>query len=145
MIMIEQKVEQAEDLSGLSRDVVTLNWEDRRKSRQRLTTRDGLELALALPTGSILEDGDIIYLDNDRYVAVEAAREEVLCIYPERCEDYALAAYEIGNRHLPLSIACDLLSTPLEPMLEAHLKKRGIRCERRLIPFEPVRKGHSHG
>lgn len=145
MILIENKMERAADLSGLDRDVVTLGWEDRRKSRQRLTTRNGLELALALPTGSILEDGDIIYLDGQRYVMIEAAREDGLCIYPERPEDYALAAYEIGNRHLPLSIARDSLSTLLEPLIETHLKKQGIRCERRLIPFEPIRKGHSHG
>jgi urease accessory protein len=145
MILIEQKVEMSTALSGLSRDIVTMTWEERRKSRQKLTTRDGLELALALPTGSILENGDIIYLDNDRYVAVEAAEEDVLCIRPERLEDYVLAAYEIGNRHLPLSIAHSLLSTLYEPLLEAHFKKHGIECERRQIPFEPVvRRGHAH-
>ena len=145
MIVIEQKQKRPQNLEGLYRDSVTLAWEDRRKSRQKLTTRSGLEIALALPTGSILEDGDVIYLDKERYVVVEAALEEVLCVYPARPEDYALAAYEIGNRHLPLSIARDFLCTPFEPMLEAHLKKHGLRCECRSMPFEPIRKGHSHG
>ena len=40
-------------------DLVALNWEDRQRSRQRITTLAGREIGLALPTGSILTPGDI--------------------------------------------------------------------------------------
>lgn len=144
-IIVERKPDPAADLAGLRREVAVLDWEERRKSRQRLTTRSGLEIALALPTGSILEDGEIVYRDGERYVAIEAASEDVLCIYPESRQQSALAAYEIGNRHMPISISRGVLSTMLDPLLESHFKKNGIRCERRRVPFEPIRKNHSHG
>lgn len=145
MILIERKRGKTSDISGLDRDTISLGWEERRKSRQKLTTHSGMPIALALPTGSILEDGEIIYQDAERYVAVEAAPEDVLCLYPEHPEDYALAAYEIGNRHMPLSVGHGRLMTVYEPLLAGHFEKRGIRCEHLCIPFEPVKKGHSHG
>lgn len=145
MILIEHKSDGPLDLSGLERDTVTLDWGERRKARQKVTSASGVELALALPTGSILEEGEIIHRNGTSYVVVEAAKEDVLYLYPEHAEDYALIAYEIGNRHLPLSISGSWLATPFEPHLEDHFRRQGIRCECRQAPFEPIRKGHSHG
>ena len=41
-------------------DTVTLTWDGRQKSRQRLRTAQGQELALALPTGTRLQAGDLL-------------------------------------------------------------------------------------
>ena len=40
-----------------SRDTLRLTWEERRWTRKRVTTTGGREVALALPTGSVLEPG----------------------------------------------------------------------------------------
>jgi len=46
------KAEAKQDRSVI--DTVALTWEERQKSRQRLRTTQGQELALALPTGTRL-------------------------------------------------------------------------------------------
>lgn len=144
MILIDVKFEGHPDVEGLERDVVTMTWEERRKSRQRVTTAKGVEIAIGLPTGSVLEHGEIIYRDGERYIAVEAAEEEVLCIFSEDPSEAALAAYEIGNRHLPIAVSPQLLMTPFDPLLEIRFTRMGMRCERRCTPFEPARRGHAH-
>lgn len=145
MILVEKKMESPGDLEGLERDTVTLDWEGRRRSRQRVVTGRGLEMVLAFPTGTLLDPGDLLYADERRYVAVEAALEEVLCVCPRDSRESALLAYEIGNRHMPLSIRGDCLLTPYDRLLEESLRKQGVPNRRERAPFEPVRKGHDHG
>jgi urease accessory protein len=146
MILIEQKIKLTDlhHLDGLERDTIVLRWEERRKSRQRLVSERGTEIALALPTGTILKDGDILYLDDRCYVTVEEAKEDVIVISPEDMAEGAAIAYEIGNRHLPISIENGTIVTPQNLQMEEFLKKRAIRYQLRKESFEPTRKGHSH-
>ena len=131
-------------LHGLERDALVLGWEERRKPRQRLTTQKGAEIALALPTGTILREGDILYIDDHSYITIEDAKEDVIVIYPEDMEQGATIAYEMGNRHLPVSIGRGHMMTPHNPHLEEFLRKGLIRHQLRKGSFEPTRKGHSH-
>src|SRR5437870_8271762 len=62
------------ELAGLERDVLVLTAEERRWGRRRVTTRAGRALALALPTGSVLVPGDVLYVGPGWYVAVEIGR-----------------------------------------------------------------------
>ncbi len=146
MTLIERKIKITDlhHLDGLERDTIVLGWEDRRKPRQRLTTKKGTEIALAFSTGTILRDGDILYMDDRCYIAVEAAKEEVIVIYPEDMEEGAIIAYELGNRHLPLSIGKETIMTPENSQIEEFLRKGLIRHQLRKERFEPTRKGHSH-
>jgi len=146
MVLIEQKIKIADlhHLDGLERDTIVLGWEERRKPRQRLMTERGTEIALAFSTGTILRDGDILYLDDHCYIAVEAAKEDVIVIYPQDMGEGAAIAYEIGNRHLPISIGKGNIVTPQNPQMEEFLKKTAIRYQLRKESFEPTRKGHPH-
>jgi len=145
MILIETKPEGPVNTEGLVRDVVVMNWEERRKSRQRLTTAGGIQIALGLPTGSTLEDGEILYMDEERYIIVQAAKEDVLCVFPGDPAEFACTAYEIGNRHLPIAICLHSVMTIFDELLESKFKKVGLRCERGHMPFEPIQRGHAHG
>jgi len=146
MKLIEQKIDVTDGvhLDGLERDTIVLGWEERRKTRQRLTTKKGTEIALALSTGTILTDGDILYMDDRCYIAVEAAKEDVIVIYPEDVEEGAVIAYELGNRHLPVSIGKENIVTLQNPQMEEFLGKTAIRHQLQKESFEPTRKGHSH-
>ena len=59
MIIIKRKITGVGSLEGLERDTVVLNWEDRRRSRQRIRTTKGVELGIALHTGTVMQDGDL--------------------------------------------------------------------------------------
>ena len=146
MKLIERKINVTNGvhLDGLERDAIVLGWEERRRTRQRLTTKKGTEIALALSTGTILTDGDILYMDDRCYIAVEAAKEDVIVIYPEDVEEGAVIAYELGNRHLPVSIGKENIVTLQNPQIEEFLRKTAIRHQLQKESFEPTRKGHSH-
>ena len=147
MLTIEKKKTDIDPrvLSKMEREPLILGWEDRRRGRQRVRTLKGTEIALALPTGTILKDGDVLFMDTRSYIAVEAAREEVIGIRPETIKEAAFWAYEIGNRHLPICIQEGMVLTPRDRALEQWLNREGItyRCLNEI--FEPARKAHDHG
>jgi urease accessory protein len=127
-------------------DSVALAWEQRQKSRQKLLTAQGREVALALPTGTRLHAGDLLST-ADGWIEVELAPEDVLLIRPRSAQETAFLAYQIGNRHLPLEIGDQGLKTLYEPVLETYLSQQGIPVERVQLPFTPVSttSGHRHG
>src|SRR5204862_7705955 len=92
------------DLSRRERDLLVLTAEERRWGRRRVITRAGRELALALPTGSVLAPGEILHVGADWYVVVEAAEEAVLAGTPRTREEALRVAFEVGNRHFTLAV-----------------------------------------
>jgi len=126
-------------------DRVALTWEQRQKSRQKLVTMQGCDIALALPTGSRLQGGDLLPVPGG-WIAVEFALEDVLLVRPRSLQEIALVAYQIGNRHLPLEIGDHGLKTLYEPVLKTYLEQQGIAVERAQQPFTPVSatSGHRH-
>jgi urease accessory protein len=126
-------------------DRVALTWEQRQRSRQKLLTMQGCEIALALPTGTRLQAGDLLAAPEG-WIAVDLALEDILLILPRSLQETAFVAYQIGNRHLPLEIAEHGLKTLYEPVLETYLGQQGIPVERTQLPFTPVSatSGHRH-
>jgi urease accessory protein len=118
-------------------DTVALTWEERQKSRQRLRTTQGQELALALPTGTRLQAGDLLPT-VDGYIEGGLALEDVILITPQNLQEAAFVAYQIGNRHLPLEITGEGLKTLYERVLAAYFDQQAIATERRQLPFTPV-------
>jgi urease accessory protein len=126
-------------------DRVALTWEQRQKSRQKLVTMHGCDIALALSTGSRLQGGDLLPVPGG-WIAVELALEDVLLVRPRSLQEIAFVAYQIGNRHLPLEIGEHWLKTLYEPVLETYFERQGIPVERTQLPFTPVSEtsGHRH-
>ena len=118
-------------------DTVALTWEERQKSRQRLRTTKGQELALVLPTGTRLQAGDLLPT-VDGYIEVALAPEDVILITPQNLQEAAFVAYQIGNRHLPLEITREGLKTLYERVLAVYFEQHAITTERRQLPFTPV-------
>jgi len=124
-------------------DTVSLTWEERQKSRQKLRTAHGQEFALALPTGIRLHAGDLLSI-AEGWIEVRLASEDVLFIKPRSLWEAAFIAYQIGNRHLPLEIVEDGLQTLYEPMLAAYVSQQAVPTERAQRPFTPVSATSGH-
>lgn len=125
-------------LVGRQRDTVSLGWEERRWNRRRLTTTGGREVALALPTGSVLEPGAIIAVEADWYLVVESRPEPLLAIYPQSHEEAVRLAFDVGNRHFTLAVEDDGLLVPDDPAMEQLVSRLGIRWERRQAHYSPL-------
>ncbi len=131
-------------LAGKARDTLRLAWEERRWTRKRAVTTAGREVALALPTGSVLEPGAIITVQDDWYLEVEARSEPVLALFPESHEAALRLAFDVGNHHFPLAVADGALLVPDDTAMEHLASRRGVRWERREVVYAPLG-GGGHG
>jgi urease accessory protein len=132
------------ELVGRERDVVVMTAEERRWGRRRVVTVGGRELALALPTGSVLAPGAVLHVEADWYVVVEAAPEAVLAVRPRSSEEGLRLAFEVGNRHFTLAIEGERVLVPDDPAMEQLLRRLAIPFERTRAVFEPLGHGHRH-
>jgi urease accessory protein len=132
------------DLVGSERDVVVMTAEERRWGRRRVVTGGGRELALALPTGSVLAPGQVLHVGVDFYVVVEAAAEAVLTVVPRSWEEAVRIAFEVGNRHFTLAVEGDRVLVPDDPAIEQLMRRLDVGFERTRAVFLPLGFGHRH-
>lgn len=145
MIFVEEIVPRETIPGNIEKDVLVMGWEKRRRARQRVFTSSGRELAIALPTGTVMNDGDVLYVGEGFYVSVEAEKEDVLVMPFDDARSAVALAYELGNRHLPVSIGGSCLATPYDRLVEEMLAKSHVLYERCRERFEPVAALHHHG
>ena len=125
------------DPTASVRATLTLSFEQRLKSRLRVTLDDGSEAGLFLARGTTVRDGEYIASEDGIAVLVKAAPETVSTV---RCNDpqlLARAAYHLGNRHVPLQIGNGLLRYQHDHVLDEMLRGLGLDVQIEQAPFEP--------
>lgn len=136
----------AASLEGKERDTLRLTWHERRWTRKRVTTSAGRKVALALPTGSGLRPGDIVAVESEWYLAVEASPEPVFSVCPQSTAEAIRIAFEVGNRHFPLALDGDVLLVPDDSAMEQLLRRLGASWQRCQAVFDPLGGSlHQHG
>jgi urease accessory protein len=144
MIELTERVTVPADLTP----TLSLNRDQRGRARLRATLSDGREVAVLLPRGGLLRDGDGLASACGLRVRVCAAAETLSRV---ECDDplaLARACYHLGNRHVALQIEAGRLSYLHDHVLDAMLA--GLGLEVRVVegPFEPesgAYGGHGHG
>jgi urease accessory protein len=131
-------------LAGKERDTLRLTWEERRWTRKRVVTSAGRTVALALPTGSVLRDGDVLAIEEGWYLVVEARPEPVLAALPRDCAEAIRLAFDVGNRHFALALEGEALLVPDDTATVQLLTRSGVSWERRQAVFNPIGGGHGH-
>jgi urease accessory protein len=144
MLLIEHLIghTHAADIRERQCDSLVLTSEQRRWVRGRFVTSQGREIALALPTGTILEPGRILCVEEDWYLRVQAAPEPVLAISPADSRSAVRIAFEVGNRHFPLAMDGEKLLVPDDSAMVQLLDRLGVAWERANAVFQPI--GHAH-
>lgn len=125
---------------------VSLPWDLRQRSRQRVCLDDGREAGLSLPRGTVLRNGDLLQTGDGLVVRVRAAEEElslVPCLQPRQL---ALACYHLGNRHVPVQIRPDGVLYQRDHVLDQMLRGMGLAPRPVTVAFEPEAGAyHGHG
>ncbi|BFG74292.1 urease accessory protein UreE [Paraburkholderia terrae] len=128
---------------------LTLAFDARCKSRLAATLDSGEEVALLLPRGTVLRDGDVLVADDGGLVRVVAAPETVLYVRAKDVLTLTRAAYHLGNRHTPVEVGADYLKLEYDPVLADMLKRLGALVDQAEMPFQPETGayggGHRHG
>jgi urease accessory protein len=144
-VVTETRVEaRGSDLARLERDVLVMTAEERRWGRRRVKTSAGRELALALPTGTVVGVGEVLHVGADFYVVVEAAPEPVLAVRPRSSQEGLRVAFEVGSRHFTIALDGDRLLVPDDPAMEQLLRRLAVPFERTRAVFVPLGHGHRH-
>lgn len=145
MIVVE-RLPDPRHLSGSIADFVVLTWEERERSRQRLRTSGGREIALKLPTGTRLPPGTVLFAGEGFHIEVVAAEEDVWVARVDDPATLARVAYEIGNRHFAVDIRPGAITVRYDHTLEELWHRLGIEAERTRQPFlAEQRPPHRHG
>ena len=127
-----------EELRAKEEDKLVLAWEQRRWMRGRFTTVQGRKIGIALPTGTTLAHGAILYVGADWYLQIEAAIEPVLEIVPSDYNEAVKIAFEIGNRHFPLALEESKILVPDDKVMVRLMDRLGAPWERRQAIFDPI-------
>jgi urease accessory protein len=132
---------------GGTDDTVTLPYELRQKSRQRVRLDSGRAAAIVLPPGTQLEDGDRLCAADGTSVRVNAAMETVATARTEDPLHLARACYHLGNRHVPLQVGKGWVRYQPDHVLDEMVRGLGLSVVHESARFEPERgayHGHAH-
>ncbi|WP_017326183.1 urease accessory protein UreE [Synechococcus sp. PCC 7336] len=131
--------------AGLVTEGVWLGWHERRKARQRVQGDRGTTLLLALPRGTVLQEGQVLYRDGKLQIVVRSQSEALVKIQPASIAESCRVAHHLGNWHRPVEILADggLLAECDRPLVD-WLEAGGIRFEAIEAPFQPNSVAHPH-
>lgn len=118
-------------------DSLTLPFDLRQKSRQRVVLDSGREAALVLPPGTVLRDGDLLRAEDQTVVRVQAAPEPVITARTADPLRLARACYHLGNRHVAIAIGPGWVRCLHDHVLADMLEQLGLAVLEETVVFEP--------
>jgi urease accessory protein len=124
-------------------DAVSFEWFERSRRILKKTTAAGEEIGLRLQEP--LNDGDVLHEDDERAIVAFLAPCELTRASAPSMKEMGRVCFELGNRHLPISIGDHWVETPYDHPTFEYLEKLGFKCERVTCKFEPDALSHSHG
>jgi urease accessory protein len=139
------RVQRRADPSSTPVDTLLLGYDDRKKSRLRVRTERGVEVAIVLERGSGLKDGDLLAADSGEVLAVRAAAEKVSDVSGGDRLALTRAAYHLGNRHVALQVLPEGLRYQHDHVLDELVVGLGLRVVVTQAAFEPEGGAYGHG
>jgi len=124
---------------------LTLSSDERRILRGKRLTDCDQEIILQLPREGKLNDGDILSTNKSNfYVEIIAKTENLIEISSNSNIELIKTAYHLGNRHVEVEIAEDILFTKGDYLIENMLKNFNVDIVNTQKKFFPERGAHSH-
>ena len=116
---------------------LTLSFDERARSRQRVELDNGTQAGLFLSRGTILQHDDLLQAESTEVVKIVAAQETVSTAKISDLLLLARCSYHLGNRHVPLQITAEFIRYQHDHVLDEMLKGLGIVVTVEQAPFEP--------
>jgi urease accessory protein len=144
MLIARERLESFD--SAKVHDTLALSYDRRLHTRQRACLEGGEHIALMLPRGTVLRDGDVLRCEGGRLVQVRAAPECVSRIVSRNPIHLTRAAYHLGNRHVPTQLGAGFVAYLHDHVLDDMVRRLGLEVTTATAPFdpEPGAYGHAH-
>jgi urease accessory protein UreE len=127
-----------DELHAKQEDKLVLSWEQRRWARGRFTTAKGRKIGFALPTGTALAPGAVLWIGDNWYLKIEGAAEPLLAVTPSDHNHALRIAFEVGNLHFPLALRENILMVPDDKVMIRLMDRLSAPWERTQTVFDPV-------
>lgn len=116
---------------------LTLDYDQRTRSRLKVQLDNGTAAGLFLPRGSVLAQGQRLLAQSGEVVEVRAAAETVSTVYVDDTLLMARACYHLGNRHVALQIAPGFIRYQHDHVLDSMVRGLGLLVTVEDAAFEP--------
>ena len=128
VVMIIEKILGKLTVTEKKVDTVIVDWYERDKKLLRKTTSSGEDIGIKVEQP--LNDGDILFEDDRRIIAVEIAPCDLISVKVSSMTEMGRLCFELGNRHLSLSISEDTVKCQYDVPTFEYLKKLGFKVEK---------------
>jgi urease accessory protein len=113
---------------GLCEKIMVSRLESQRVRMRKITDK-GTDIGLILAQGTVLRNGDVVYLTEDKIIIVEIEPEDVavLSLKYDDTHDYYLFAlavrigHALGNLHRPIKVTGATVYVPIQSDTEIEL------------------------
>jgi urease accessory protein len=123
-------------------ETVAYEWFEANNKILKKTSSAGTEVGMRL--AEPLFDGAVLFEDGERVIRLELLPCEMTKVDARSPKELGRACFELGNRHLPISISDTTVSVPYDKPTFEHLEKLGFRCHRVTEKFTPETIAHGH-
>jgi len=107
-------------------DTINIEWYEARSRIMHKQSQSGEQVIIKfLQSNPDLKEGDILWFDDTRIIAIEIKPCKAIIIKPVNILEAANISFEIGNKHLPLFYEKDELLIPYDEPLYKLLKASG--------------------
>lgn len=130
-------------LEGRTVDKVAIEWYELDKKLLRKTSATGEEVGIRLETH--LHEGDVLYADEKKVMVVDILPCELTTVEVHTMQEMGRLCFELGNRHLSLSIGEREVSVPYDEPTFAYLEKLGFAPKKQIAKFTHFTVCHAHG
>lgn len=124
-------------------DVAVLAHDERHLRRRKIDLRQGERLLVDFPDALALGQGDLLALDDGRFVEIVAPHEKLYDIRGRDTRHLTELAWHIGNRHLPAAVETGRILIQRDHVIKAMLEGLGATVTDVTEAFEPVRGAYS--
>ncbi len=131
------------ELSEREIDIVPMEWYELDRKLLHKDSMQGEELGIRVEKR--LKDGDILYMDDKKAIVLELKPCELSVMKVETMEQMGRLCFELGNRHLSLSIQSDRVAVIYDEPTFIYLEKLGFAPEKKVEKFTDFTVCHAHG
>lgn len=143
-MLVEKVLGSLQDNEQRMVEYVDIEWHEAFKKLHKKQTESGEDVGIRLDNEVLtkgLRDGDILYEDAARVIAVRipACQAMVITVAPGHERALAQVCYEVGNTHGSLFWGGqeNEFRTPVnEPLMEKLSKMHGVTVEKKVVKFD---------
>lgn len=117
-------------LEGKELDYFYIEWYESDKRILRRKTEKGVDISLkrSVPLWS-LQDQDILCLMDKTVVLIAIRPCECIVVYPRNAVEIGTVCYDIGNKHIPISLTATEIALPYDRPTFCLLEKNGFELK----------------